>query len=350
MEGLKFKVVDSDETQSVQEQEQVIQEEFEQQSSVVETQETQEAQEAQEESRQEVSLTDDEVLNYLNTKYEKQLASIDDAFRSYEVPEDVKNLMEYGVENYIKINKDWNKESDEQVLREYYKMKKPHLDEEDIDYLIDSKYGFDEEIDSESDIKNKKVALKEELFEARGFLNSKKEEFKVSLGSNANLPQEEKEAFEQFKQYSATLKEEQKRQQELSSVFVQKTESFFKSFKGFEFDLGEKKVEYKPENVEDVKNANLDVSNFIKKHLDENGFLKDAHSYHRALTMAMNPDSFAKFFYEQGKADATKGVIKDIKNLDMGVRDVKDVDTNERPRIRVVQEDSFDGGLKIRKR
>lgn len=347
MEGLKFKVVDSDDVQSVQEQEQNIQQEYEETQSGEEQNQEESFEEQQEET---VRFTDDEVLNYLNTKYEKQLSSIDDVFKSPELPEDIKNLMDYGVENYIKINKDWDKESDEQVLREYYKMKKPHLDEEDIDYLIDSKYGFDEEIDSESDIKNKKVALKEELFEARGFLNSKKEEFKVSLGSNANLPQEEKEAFEQFKQYSATLKEEQKRQQELSSVFVQKTESFFKSFKGFEFDLGEKKMEYKPENVEDVKNANLDVSNFIKKHLDENGFLKDAHSYHKALTMAMNPDSFARFFYEQGKADATKGVIKDIKNLDMGVRDVKDVDTNERPRIRVIQDDSFDGGLKIRKR
>lgn len=347
MEGLKFKVVDSDDVQSVQEQEQNIQQEYEETHSGEEQNQEESFEEKQEET---VRFTDDEVLNYLNTKYEKQLSSIDDVFKSPELPEDIKNLMDYGVENYIKINKDWDKESDEQVLREYYKMKKPHLDEEDIDYLIDSKYGFDEEIDSESDIKNKKVALKEELFEARGFLNSKKEEFKVSLGSNANLPQEEREAFEQFKQYSATLKEEQKRQQELSSVFVQKTESFFKSFKGFEFDLGEKKMEYKPENVEDVKNANLDVSNFIKKHLDENGFLKDAHSYHKALTMAMNPDSFARFFYEQGKADATKGVIKDIKNLDMGVRDVKDVDTNERPRIRVIQDDSFDGGLKIRKR
>lgn len=347
MEGLKFKVVDSDDVQSVQEQEQNIQQEYEETQSGEEQNQEESFEEQQEET---VRFTDDEVLNYLNTKYEKQLSSIDDVFKSPELPEDIKNLMDYGVENYIKINKDWDKESDEQVLREYYKMKKPHLDEEDIDYLIDSKYGFDEEIDSESDIKNKKVALKEELFEARGFLNSKKEEFKVSLGSNANLPQEEREAFEQFKQYSATLKEEQKRQQELSSVFVQKTESFFKSFKGFEFDLGEKKMEYKPENVEDVKNANLDVSNFIKKHLDENGFLKDAHSYHKALTMAMNPDSFAKFFYEQGKADATKGVIKDIKNLDMSVRDVKDVDTNERPRIRVIQDDSFDGGLKIRKR
>lgn len=347
MEGLKFKVVDSDNVQSVQEQEQNIQQEYEETQSGEEQNQEESFEEQQEET---VRFTDDEVLNYLNTKYEKQLSSIDDVFKSPELPEDIKNLMDYGVENYIKINKDWDKESDEQVLREYYKMKKPHLDEEDIDYLIDSKYGFDEEIDSESDIKNKKVALKEELFEARGFLNSKKEEFKVSLGSNANLPQEEREAFEQFKQYSATLKEEQKRQQELSSVFVQKTESFFKSFKGFEFDLGEKKMEYKPENVEDVKNANLDVLNFIKKHLDENGFLKDAHSYHKALTMAMNPDSFARFFYEQGKADATKGVIKDIKNLDMSVRDVKDVDTNERPRIRVIQDDSFDGGLKIRKR
>jgi hypothetical protein len=345
MEGLKFRVVDSEEQQSVQEQEQSIQEEFEQGQSVAE-----QNQEEQSEEQQSVQFTDDEVLSYLNTKYEKQLSSIDEVFKTQEMPEDIKNLMEYGVENYIKINKDWNKESDEQVLREYYKMKKPHLDEEDIDYLIDSKYGYDEDVESESDIKSKKVALKEELFEARGFLNSKKEEFKVSLGSNANLPDDEKEAFTAYKQYTANLKEEEKRQQERSSVFVQKTESFFNSFKGFEFDLGESKIDYKPENVQDVKNANLDVTNFIKKHLDENGYLKDAHSYHKALTMAMNPDSFAKFFYEQGKADATKGVIKDIKNLDMNVRENKEVSANDKPRMRAIQDDSFEGGLKIRKR
>lgn len=347
MEGLKFRVVDSDEQQSVQEQEQNIQQEYEQ-NQLGEEQTPEES--TAEEQQKEVQFTDDEVLSYLNTKYEKQLSSIDEVFKSPELPEDIKNLMEYGVENYIKINKDWNKESDEQVLREYYKMKKPHLDDEDIDYLIDSKYGYDEDIDSDSDIKNKKVALKDELFEAREFLNSKKEEFKISLGSNANLPEEEKEALKAFKQYSATLKEEEKRQQERSSVFVQKTESFFNSFKGFEFDLGEKKIDYKPENVEDVKNANLDVTNFIKRHLDDNGYLKDAHSYHKALTMAMNPDSFAKFFYEQGKADATKGVIKDIKNLDMNVRENREVSTNEKPRMRAIQDDSFDGGLKIRKR
>jgi hypothetical protein len=348
MEGLKFRVVDAEEQSSIQEQEQSIQEEFEQNLNE-EVNENETKDEVQEEIK-ESSLSDDEILQYLNTKYEKQLNSVEDIFKTPELPEDVKTLIDYGVENYIKVSKDWNSASDEEVLRNYYKMQKPHLDEEDIEYLIDSKYGFDEDVDSESDIKNKKVALKEELFEARSFLNSKKDELKLSLGSSAGLSEEQKKAYEFYKQHNTTLEQEEKQQKERSSVFMKKTEDFFNSFKGFEFDLGEKKVGYKPENVEEVKSNNLDVTNFIKKHLDENGVLKDAHSYHKALTMAMNPDAFAKFFYEQGKSDATKGVIKDIKNVDMNVRDVKDVQTNDKPRIRAVQDDSFGSGLKIIKR
>jgi hypothetical protein len=348
MEGLKFRAVDAEEQSSVQEQEQHIQEEFEQ--SLGDTTQENAEEVVVKDEAEEKSLTDDEILQYLNAKYEKQLNSVEDIFKTPELPEDVKTLIDYGVENYIKVSKDWNSASDDEVLRNYYKMKKPHLDDEDIDYLIDSKYGFDEDVDSESDIKTKKVALKEELFEARNFLNSKKDELKLSLGSSAGLSEEQKKAYEFYKQYNATLEQEESQQKERSSVFMKKTEDFFNSFKGFEFDLGERKVGYKPDNVEEVKNNNLDVTNFIKKHLDENGVLKDAHSYHKALTMAMNPDAFAKFFYEQGKADATKGVIKDIKNVDMNVRDVKDIDTSDKPRIRAVQDDSFGSGLRIIKR
>ena len=101
----------------------------------------------------------------------------------------------------------------------------------------------------------------------------------------------------------------------------EKTTNFFnQEFKGFEFDLGEKKISYEPKDVNSVIQNQSDLNNFIKSFLDEKGSLKDAKKYHTALHMAMNPESYAKFFYEQGRADSVDSIVKKGKNIDMAIR------------------------------
>ncbi|WP_296636053.1 MULTISPECIES: hypothetical protein [Flavobacteriaceae] len=301
-------------------------------------------------------IDDARVLSYLKERYQKEYDSLDEVLtqkEKAELPEDVRKLMEFGVDNYLKINKDWNSESDVNVLKEYYKQTKPHLDDEDIDYLLEEEYSFDEDIDDERDIKKKKVALKEELFRAKGYLNDLKEQYKVDLGSNsAEVTDDYKKAFNFYQEYTETSKKEAEIAQKRSEVFLDKTNRLFNSeFKGFEFNLGDKKQVFKPSDVLETKNAQSDIGNVISNHLDSNGFLKDEHQYHKALAMFRDPDGFAKFFYEQGKSDATNTVIKDAKNISMSIRDNKDVtEKGDAPKMRVIASDDYEGGVKIRKR
>lgn len=351
--GVTFKAVGSDDQPSIQEQEIQIQQEFDEQSSgdslEIESQDL----EVQDDSS---DIDDARVLNYLKDRYQKEYSSLDEVLTSKEkteLPEDVKKLMEFGVDNYIKINKDWDTARDADVLKEYYKQTKPHLDDEDVNYLLEEEYSFDEDIDDERDIKKKRVALKEELFRAKTYLNNLKEQYKVDLGANsAGVTEDYKKAFDFYQEYEQRSKKESETAQQKASVFNEKTEKLFSNdFKGFEFNLGDKKQVYKPKDVNETKRVQSDISSVIGKHISEDGTLKDAHQYHKALAMFRDPDGVAKFFYEQGKADATDGVIKNVKNIDMSVRDRKDVsDTGSGPRIRVVNDDDFSGGLKIKKR
>lgn len=351
--SMTFKVVDSEDQPSVQEQETQFQQEFENQDQGDDTQNQNDEVIVQDDNS---DIDDARVLNYLKDRYQKEYNSLDEVLTSKEkaeLPEDVKKLMEFGVDNYIKINKDWDTARDTDVLKEYYKQTKPHLDDEDINYLLEEEYSFDEDIDDERDIKKKRVALKEELFRAKDYLNNLKEQYKVDLGTNsAGVTDDYKKAFEFYQEYEQRSKKESETAQQKASVFNEKTERLFSNdFKGFEFNLGDKKQVYKPKDVNETKSVQSDISSVIGKHIGEDGTLKDAHQYHKALAMFRDPDGFAKFFYEQGKADATDGVIKNVKNIDMSVRDRKDVtDSSSGPRIRVVNDDDFNGGLKIKKR
>jgi len=348
--GMTFRAVDAEEPQSIQQQEQEIQDNFEagleQDNSAdeINTQET-------------LDIDDARVLNYLKDRYQKEYASLDEVLtqneKQAELPEDVKRLMEYGVDNYIKINKDWDKADSTETLKEYYKQTKPHLDDEDISYLLEEEYSFDEDIDDDRDIKKKQVALKEELFRAKEYLNGLKEQYKVDLGSKAaEVTEDYKKAFSFYQEYETQSKQSEQIAQAKAKVFDEKTSQLFSDeFKGFEFNLGDKKQVYKPKDISETKTVQSDISGVIQKHLDENGVLKDAHSYHKALAMFRDPDGFAKFFYEQGKADSTNNVIKGMKNIDMNVRDSKDItDNSGGPKMRVVNNDAFDGGLKFKRR
>lgn len=310
-----------------------------------------------EEPREELTLDDDKIMSYLKQRYDLKVDSLDDVLKktdNQELPEDVSKFLEYKREtgrdyiDFMNLQKDWSSVDDNTVLAEYLKETKRHLDSEDIKYLIEEQYSFDEDFEDEKDIKRKKVALKEELYKARQYFEQQKEKYKAPLeSSSAELPGDVKEAYDFYNEYKQSTQREQELAEQRAKVFSEKTDSLFnEGFKGFEFDLGEKKQAFVPRDVTKVKEFQSDISNFFAQHLDENGIIKDANSYHKALFAATNADAMARYFYEQGKADATDGIVKETKNIDMSVRDNKSVDEGT-PKFRMVN-DSGDFKLKFK--
>lgn len=237
------------------------------------------------------------------------------------IPDNVESLIKFmndtggTVEDYVNLNKDYSKISEDQVLREYYKKTKPHLDQEEVDFLLEDNFSWDEEQDEERAIKKKKLAYKEEIAKAKKFLESSKDDYykELKLNSNkTNLPQDYKEAMS----FLDTYKKSQERQQNLHGAFKNKTVEFFKGdFEGFNFDLGEQSFRYKLSNPTETAGRQSDLKSIFKKFLNEDGSVQDYSGYHKAVYAASNADNLAKHFYEQGKADATKDIIAKSKNI-----------------------------------
>ena len=308
-----------------------------------------------------IELDDQSILNYLKERRNVEVESLDvllnnDKEETQPLPEDVAQFMKYkqetgrSVEDYARLQQDWSAMDDTNVLREYYKQEKPHLDAEEIDYLINEEFSFDSELDDEKDIKKKKIAYKEELYKARNYFEGMKEKYKAPLESReAEIPENYKEAFNFYNKYQEELDQESAMQKDRSRIFQEKTNALFNDeFKGFEFKVGDKKQVFKPNDVSKVKENQLDINNFFSQHLDEKGIVKDAASYHKALFAATNADALFQFAYEQGKADATDGLVKETKNIDMTVRSNAPTDTGGTKFRAVDSGDNF--SFKIRKR
>lgn len=337
-----------EETQEVENKEEVVEEKP--------------VEEKAEEPEQPNEPTKEEVINqYLTDKYKINLDSLEDVLsnnKKQDLPEEVSKYLEYkketkrGLDDYVKLQQDFDSVEDDALLKSYYKQNNPGLDDSDIDFLINEKYAYSEDTDTESEIKKKSLEKKQELHKAREHFNSLKEKYKAPLESSAeNVPDDYKEAFQFYNNYKEESAKQEQESQLQREAFIEKTKKYFNDdFKGFEFNINDKKLTYKPKNVDDVVNNNSDLTNFINKHVDDKGILKDAKSFHTALDMAMNPEAYAKFFYEQGKSDAVNEVVKDGKNINMEVR--KNVDTSTSgTKFKVLQDTtSFASGLKIRKR
>lgn len=327
--------------------------------------EVQEQVDVQEEKILEPELEQDDswFLSKLKERYEVELNSVDDlknvltnTEEKQSLPEDVEKYLEFRKEtgrsfnDFAELQKDWAAVDDEQVIREYYKQTKPHLDSEDIEHILGEQFSFDSELDDDKDIRARKIAYKEALYQARNHFEGLKEKYKAPLESSAaDIPENYRKAFSFYNEYQEQADSTAKLQQEQSKFFQDKTNNFFnQEFKGFEFNLGDKKQFVKPNDLERTREVQSDVNNFLSSHLDEKGFLKDPSAYHRAMYAAMNVDSIAKHFYEQGKSDATGDIVKETKNIDMSVRDNKVTDVSG-TKFRVVDSgDQFE--FKIRKR
>lgn len=307
---------------------------------------------------EEEELTEEKVLSYIGKRYNKQINSFDELVaerqESEPLPEDVAAYMKYkketgrGFEDFLKLKKDFDSMNPDQLLREYLATTQQGLDSEDIDTLMEE-YSYDEDVDDESKVKKVKIARKKAIAEAKTFFNSQKEKYKLPLESSGlGLSDDEKQEYEAYRQYTQQAKTLQEENDRKRKWFDQKSEEVFsKDFKGFEFDINEKKIVFSPGAAAELKKAQSSPLNFINKFLDESGLIKDAAGYHRALSIAMNPDKFAKFFYEQGLSDATEDVLRKTKNINMSERRAPEVVNKGGMQVKAVAPDSG-RSLKIR--
>lgn len=283
------------------------------------------------ESTQSSELKEEDVLSFIKKRYEKDFTSVDQIFdaknENEELPEDVKSYFEYkkktgrGIEDYVKLNKDYSTLSEDQLLSEYFISSGEATDEEDIDILMDD-YTFDEELDDEKDIKKIKLAKKKAIAKAKKFLNEQKEMYKQPLeSSTVGISEEQQKEIDSYRQYLAEAKNSQEELKRKRNWFVDKTNEVFQDFKGFDFKIGDTTLTFNPGDGDKIKQAQLDSNSFIKKYVDqETGMFNDISGYHKALAVAMHPQKFAEFMYEQGKADATENTVRKMKNVDMTER------------------------------
>lgn len=304
-----------------------------------------------------VELQEEDVLSYISKRYNKQINSFDElvAERSDEqLPEDVSAYLKYrketgrGFEDFLKLKEDFDTMDPDTILRSYLKTTQVGLDDEDIDVMMED-YSYNEDLDDDSTIKKAKLAKKKMIAEAKQYFNTQKEKYKMPLESRtADISQEEKEELQAYKQYISQAKTMEQEAERKREWFSKKTDEVFNNeFKGFEFKLNDQVLRFAPGDAVELKKAQLTPTNFINKYLDDNGMIKDAVGYHRALAVAMNPERFAKFFYEQGMSAATEDVNRKIKNINMSERQAPQSSVKDGFQVKSVNPDSGKG-LKIR--
>lgn len=261
-----------------------------------------------------------------------------------QLPDGVDKLLKFmedtggSLEDYVKMNRDVSQLPDGEVLREYYAQSKP-WDQTDINEYMEDQFTFDEELDDPRDIRAKKRAFKEELYNARKFFETNKEKYyaDLKLSRTQEIPQEYQEAYSNYNNY----KQELDANKQLSKVFLDRTEKVFSDdFKGFDFQVGDNKFRYKVANVSETKKMQADISNFVKPYMNDKGEISDAKGYHKALFAARNADKLAQHFYEQGRADALRASAKEAKNINMDPRQEGAIKTSTGQKFKVVSGES----------
>ena len=250
-----------------------------------------------------------------------------------DLPENIQKLMHFmedtggDLNDYLTLNQDYSELDNHTLLKEYYKSTKPHLSEDEVDFVMEDTFAYDEDMDEDRDVKRKKLAMKEQVAEAKLHLESVKSKYYEDIKSGSKLTEEQQNAMRFFNEHN----ERSDANQKMSEIFKSKTESVFNDkFKGFEYNVGDKKFRFNVKDTNKVKTTQSDINNFIGKFLNKDEAMEDARGYHKGLFTAMNPDQVANHFYEQGKADALKSSIAKSKNVSMDPRQshVENVNTS----------------------
>jgi hypothetical protein len=273
------------------------------------------------------------------------------------LPENIEKLMTFmeetggDLEDYVKLNRDTSKLDDQDVLYEYYKNTKPHLNMEEINFLMEDEFKYDEEVDEEKTIKRKKLALKEQVASARAYLDGQKSKYYEEIKAGSKLTPEQQKAVDFFNRYNKESEQTNKLVEQQKSSFTKKTDEVFTdNFKGFEYKIGEKRFRFNVKDTNAIKETQSDINNFTKKFLDDKKMLKDAKGYHKSLYTAMNADAIAQHFYEQGKADAMKDVVAKSKNINLTPRQSHNEIETGGLKFKVLGEDASDFKFKIKKK
>ena len=304
-------------------------------------------------------LSEDDVRTFLSERYGREISSLDELNEAREtapeLPEDVAAYYKFkqetgrGLEDFMKVNRNLDEANGDTLLKEYLLITEDGLDAEDVDMLMEE-YTYDEDLDDEADIKKAKLAKKKAIAKAKKYFEEQKEKYQAPLESRGAGSLEDSEEYQSYKQYveqAKTYQEEQKRRKEW---FDEKTnEVFSDGFKGFEFSIDNKSYVYTPGDRTELKKLQQTPEAWLNKYLDDKGLVKDAAGYHKSLAVAMNPEKFAQFFYEQGQANAVDDVMRKTKNINMSERPAPQSTTKGGLKIRAVNQDSG-RGLKIKTR
>ena len=273
-----------------------------------------------------------------------------------DLPENIQKVVDFmnetggDLEDYVKLNQDYSKYDDMSILREYYKQTKSHLTDDEVSFLIEDSFTYDEEIDEERDVKRKKLAFKEQVANAKSHLDKLKSNYYEEIKSGVKLTSEQQKAIDFFNRYEKEDKESKAQANKQRLVFDNETNSLFNDkFKGFEYNVGEKKYRFNVKDVSEVKTTQSDINNFIGKFLDKNNIMNDAKGYHKGLFTAMNADAIANHFYQQGKADALKNSVTTSKNVDMTPRQGHQEVSTGGFKYKVIGDDSSKLRFKIKK-
>ena len=253
------------------------------------------------------------------------------------------------LEDYVKLNRNIQEIDDQDALREYYQRTKPHLSSDEVDFLMEDQFSYDETIDDERDIKRKKLARKEQVAEAKAYLDGQKSKYYEEIKAGSKLTPEQQKAIDFFNRYNKESEQTQKTAERQKLVFNKKTNQVFNDdFKGFDYNVGDKTYRYSVKNTDQVKDTQSDINNFVRKFLNEDNTMEDAKGYHKSLFTAMNADAIARHFYEQGKADALKDTVAKSKNVNMDPRQSHGVVEAGGIKVRVLGDDSSSFKFKIK--
>ena len=304
--------------------------------------------EAQEEQPALEEVTEEEVQEQTEELAEEVQEAIEQAQETGQaIPENLQKVVDFmeetggTLEDYVRLNQDYSSYDDMTVLREYYKQTKKHLTDDEITFLIEDSFSYDEEEDDEREVRKKKIALKEQVANAKSHLDGQKSKYYEEVKAGSRLTPEQQKAVNFFNRYNKESEENKKIADKQTNTFKLKTQQVFNDkFKGFEYNVGDKKYRFNVKNAGEIKETQSDINNFVKKFLNENNEMSDAKGYHKSLFTAMNPDAIAKHFYDQGKADAMKESIAKAKNVSMDPRQSFSNDNTSGPKVRVLNDDT----------
>jgi hypothetical protein len=270
-------------------------------------------------------ITEEETQPEATEEVEEEVEEeIEEKTPEVELPENIEKLVEFmnetggTLEDYVRLNADYSNVDNEALLREYYKSTKPHLSSEEVNFILEDNFSYDEETDEPRDVKRKKLAYKEAVANAKQHLETLKGKYYQELKLGSRLTKEQQKAVDFFNRYNEQDKEASELNAKQQKHFNKETEKVFnENFKGFDFQVGDKKYRYNVKDVQETKTAQSNVLKVFDKYISKDNLLSDAAGYHKSLFAARNADALATHFYEQGKADAIKTMSSEAKNINL---------------------------------